>query len=69
MSYVDGIIDRDKDIIDIVERVGGKRVYKQLPARYVFYYPDAKGKFKSIWNEPLSRIACTNGKTDRKSVV
>mgnify|MGYP001583508019 FL=1 len=63
MSYVDGIIDRDKDVIDIVERVGGKRVYKQLPARYVFYYPDAKGKFKSIWNEPLSRIACTNGKT------
>ena len=63
MSYVDGIIDRDKDIIDIVERVGGKRVYKQLPARYVFYYPDAKGKFKSIWNEPLSRIVCTNGKT------
>lgn len=63
MSYVDGIIDRDRDVIEIVERVNGKRIYKQIPARYVLYYPDAKGKFKSIWNEPLSRIACTNGKT------
>ena len=62
MSYVDGIIDRDRDVIDLVERVGGKRIYKQIPARYVFYYPDPKGSFKSIWDEPLSRIACTNGK-------
>ena len=63
MSYVDGIIDRDRDIINIVERKDGKRKFLTYPARYVFYYPDAKGKFKSIWNEPLSRVVCTNGKT------
>ena len=64
MSYVDGIIDRDRDIINIVERNKyGKRKFLTYPARYVFYYPDAKGKFKSIWNEPLSRVVCTNGKT------
>lgn len=63
MSYVDGIIDRNRDVINIVERRDGLRKYVQFPARYVFYYPDPKGKFKSIWGEPLSRVACTNGKT------
>lgn len=63
MSYVDGYLDRDKDVINIVERVNGQRKYLQFPARYVFYYPDAAGKFKSIWGEPLERVVCTNGKT------
>jgi hypothetical protein len=63
MSYVDGIIDRDRDIINIVERKDGKRKFLQYPARYVFYYPDPKGKFRSIWGEPLTRVVATNGKT------
>ena len=63
MSYVDGIIDRDRDIINIVERKDGKRKYLQYPARYVFYYPDPRGKFRSIWGDSLDRVVCTNGKT------
>jgi len=62
MSYVDGIIDRNRDVINIVERRDGVRKYVQFPARYVFYYPDPKGKFKSIWGEPLTRVVTTNGK-------
>ena len=33
--YVDALIDRDKDIIHVVERVKGKREFKEYPARYL----------------------------------
>ena len=47
--YVDAIIDKDKDIIHVVERVNGKRVFKDYPARYLLYYPDPRGKYESIF--------------------
>ena len=58
MSYVDAIHDRDKDRIYIVERQpDGKRTYNEFPANYMFYYPDNKGKYRSIYGEPLSRFS------------
>ena len=49
MSYVDAIHDRDSDRIFVVERTPeGKRAYNEYPANYVFYYPDNKGKHRSI---------------------
>jgi len=63
MSYVDAIWDREKDIVHVVERDPKKgRVYTDYPARYVFYYPDAKGKYRSIFNEPLNRVTAKNYK-------
>ena len=63
MSYVDAIWDRDKDIIRVVERDAKKgRIYQDYPAKYIFYYPDQKGKYKSIFNENLSRVMCKNFK-------
>ena len=38
MSYVDAHLDRDYNKIHVVERVNGKREYKDFPANYVFYY-------------------------------
>ena len=29
--YIDALIDRDKDIIHVVERVNGKRVFREYP--------------------------------------
>ena len=46
--YVDALIDRDKDIIHVVERVKGKREFREYPARYLFYYKDTRGKYESI---------------------
>ena len=58
MSYVDAIHSRDEDRIYVVERSPeGKREYKEYPANYVLYYPDAKGKQRSIFNEPVSRFS------------
>lgn len=58
MSYIDAIWNRDKDIIHVVERdPKAGRKFHDYPARYVFYYPDQKGKYKSIFGDALSRVS------------
>ena len=58
MSYVDAIHSRDEDRIYVVERSPeGKREYKEFPTNYVLYYPDPRGKQRSIFNEPVSRFS------------
>ena len=69
MSYVDAIWDRDNDIVKVVERDPKQgRVFQNYPARYLFYYPDPKGKYKSIHGESLSRITCKNNKEFQKEL-
>lgn len=56
--YVDSIWDREKDVVKVIERDPKKgRLYQEYPAKYVFYYPDQKGKHRSIYGEPLSRVS------------
>ena len=69
MSYVDAIFDRDADIIRAVERKDGKRIFTEYPIKYTFYYEDLKGKFKSVYGDPLSRIVCKNTKDFRKELA
>jgi DNA polymerase elongation subunit (family B) len=58
LSYVDAIHSRDDDKIFVVERdKNGKRQYNEFPANYVFYYPDNKGKHRSIYGNPVSRFS------------
>ena len=69
MSYVDAIWDKDKDIIKVVERDPTKgRIYQEYPARYMFYHPDQKGKYKSIYGESLSRVTCKSNKEFQKEI-
>jgi DNA polymerase elongation subunit (family B) len=60
--FVDAWQDRQKEIVNVVERVNGKRVMKVYPCRYVMYYADAKGKFVDIAGNKLSRIMVGNAK-------
>ena len=69
MSYVDAIIDRDKERIHVVERIDGKRVYHDYPASYIFYYEDPRGKFRSIYDTPVSRVSTRSSKEFRKEVA
>ncbi len=69
MSYVDALFDRDSDIIRVVERKDGKRHFHEYQAKYTFFYKDPKGKYKSIYGDPLSRIVCKNTKDFRKEVA
>ena len=58
MSYIDAIHSRDEDRIYVVERDNnGKRQYKEYPTNYVLYYPDHKGKQRSIYGNPVSRFS------------
>jgi len=57
MSYVDAIHDRDSDRIFVVERTPeGKRTYNEFSANYTLYYADPKGKFRSIYGDPVSKF-------------
>jgi len=69
MPYVDAMFDRDQDIIRVVERRDGKRHYQEYQAKYTFYYEDPKGKYKSVYGDPLTRIVCKNTKDFRKEVA
>jgi DNA polymerase elongation subunit (family B) len=62
MSYVDAYLDRDKDIIHVVERRNGERMYTEFPPRYTFYYPDPRGKYTSIFGDKLERVVCNSNK-------
>ena len=69
MSYIDGFFDRNADTIRVVERKDGKRVFKEFPVRYTFFYEDPKGKYKSTTGKPLHRIVCKNTKDFHKELA
>ena len=58
--FIDAYHDKKKEIIHVVERVGGKRVLKEYPAKYVMYYPDKQGKFTNIAGDRVSRVILSN---------
>lgn len=69
-SYVDAYYNREKDLINVVERdTDGKRHYQTYPARHVFYYPDPRGKYRSMKGEPLSRCTSKTLKEHRREVA
>jgi len=68
MSYVDALFDRAKDRIYVVERNNGRREYQEYPANYVFYYDDPRGKFRTIYDTPVSRFSTRIGKEFQKEV-
>ena len=58
MSYIDAILDSKSDRIHVVERTPeGKRLYKEYQTNYTFYYSDPKGKYRSIYGDPVSRFS------------
>ena len=69
MSYVDAFPDRDKDIIKVVERVNGKREYREYPAKYTSHIIKIRGKYTSTLGDKLTRVQVNTSKksqTQRK---
>jgi len=63
MSYIDALYKKDEDKIYVVERDAKKgRIFTEYDARYVFYYPDARGKHRGMTGEPLQRVVCSTNK-------
>ena len=58
MSYIDAIFSRNEDRIYVIERTAkGTREVKEYPANYVLYYPDQKGKHRSIFGDSLTMFS------------
>ena len=68
MSYVDALLDRAQDRIHVVERVNGQRIYQEYPTNYVFYYNDPRGKYRTIYGNPVSKFATKNNKEFQKEL-
>ena len=67
--YVDCLFDRDKDRIHVVERdKDGKRQYRDFPVKYIFYYDDPRGKHRSIYGAPVTRVQCRTLKDFPKEI-
>jgi len=58
MSYVDAYYNRDKDIVQVIERVDGKRVYNDFPAWRTFYVKDPRGQHLSIHGDKVREVKC-----------
>jgi DNA polymerase elongation subunit (family B) len=64
--YIDALYDKEKNLVRVIERINGTRVYKDYPAEYSFYYPDSKGHYLSIYGEKLQRVQVSNRKAFEK---
>ena len=56
--YIDALFKRggDSEVIRLVERVHGKRVYTEYPPDYHFYLTDPKGSHKTIYGDTVKKI-------------
>jgi len=66
--YVDAYFDREHDRINVVERVNGRREYREFPVNYIFYYNDPRGKHQTIYGNRVSRFSTRNGKEFQKEL-
>jgi DNA polymerase elongation subunit (family B) len=58
MSYIDAILDRDRDTISVIERgADGVRRTVDYPTNYVFYFKDPRGKYRSVYGDTLSKFS------------
>ena len=68
VMYVDSILDKRQNVVKIVERVQGKRVYKEYPCNWTFYYDDPKGKHQTIFRTPVTKFSSLDNKEFQKEL-
>lgn len=56
--YIDALFKRggSEEVIKIVERVNGKRVYKEYQPDYHFFINDPRGSHKSIYDDAVKKV-------------
>lgn len=69
MSYVDAIIDKEKNKIHVVERKKNKRVYQEYPTKYVIAWPSEKGRYYSIFGTRLEKYETTRTKDFQRELA
>ncbi len=56
MSYVDAFLMQERDILHVVERRDGQRIFKEFPVNYTAYYEDHNGRHDTIFGTRATRI-------------
>jgi len=64
--YVNALYDKDNDVIHVVERVAGERVFKEFKPNHTFYIKDQKGTHTSIFGDSLVKITPTSFKDKQR---
>lgn len=68
MSYIDAYKDQ-QNVIHVIERENGKRVFRDYKSNFVFYYEDKNGLYTSLWNTSCSKYSTTNSKEFRAQIA
>jgi len=66
--YIDAYHDKKRDVIHVVERVNGKRIFKKYDARYVLYYDHPSGTHRTIFGDCVKKFETNDGKKFRAKV-
>jgi DNA polymerase elongation subunit (family B) len=69
MSYVDAVIEREKNQILVAERdKNGNRILVTHPTKYVVYWPSERGKYRSIFGTKLDKFQTNKQKEFQREV-
>ena len=68
MTYVDAILNKEKNTIDVVERIKGQRIYTSWPSRYVVYWPSDKGKYTNIFGNRVDKFETTRSEEFQREI-
>lgn len=69
MSYVDGYVDKERNVVHVVERTPqGERKFVTHPTQYVVYWPQETGKYTSIYGDKLNRFRTTRNQEFQREI-
>lgn len=55
--YIDARLDKKNDIVQVVERSNGKRIYREYPVEHYFYVTDKDGRNKTIFGDRVRKLS------------
>ena len=54
--YIDATLDKKNDLVKVVERVSGNRIFREYPVEHYFYVTDNDGKYKTIFGNKVRKL-------------
>lgn len=58
--YVDAIYDYRKNIVNVVERINGERIFVEYKPAHTLYYAHPSGQYKDIFGDSVRRFVTTD---------
>jgi DNA polymerase elongation subunit (family B) len=67
--YVDVLYNRAKDVVQVVERVNGERVFKEYRTPHTFYYSHPSGGSRSIFGDAVKKFTTTDSRKFQRELA